>query len=173
LNGVSFVDQSFTFTFTSDTTDLVVPLSEPTDESTPAGTDATFMVNGVTATLDGIQAVFVHPGSEMRLGIWQEDSQDWLTITDPAFAAYDLKSNLTVNAPASEVTALSVTGMDPMPTDMGDLYISGVESGSTLTFTAALGSSGTTSAPEPSSFAFLCVGGAGLLIGLIRRRKTN
>jgi hypothetical protein len=173
LNGVSFAAQPFTFTFTSDTTDLVVPSSEPTDFSTPSGTDATFTVDGMTVTLDGVQAVFIHPGAEMRLGIWQENLEDWLTITDAAFASYNLQSNLTVNAPASEVTALSVTESDPMPTNAGNLFISGVETGSTLTFTAAVGSAGTTGTPEPSTFAFLSLGGAALLIvGLVRRRRA-
>ncbi len=176
LNGVSFVNQDFTFTFTTDTTDLVTPSSEPTDESTPAGTDATFTEGGTTVMLNGgLQAIFDHPGSEMRLGIWQENSQDWLTITDPAFATYNLQSNLSVNAPSSEVTALSVTGDDPMATTGGPLYISGVESGSTTTFTATLGtnsSSDTGDAPEPSTFSFLCLGGAGLLIGILRRRNA-
>jgi hypothetical protein len=173
LNGVSFVDQSFEFIFTTDTTDLVTPSSEPTDESTPSGTPATFTVDGVTATLDGIQAIFEHPGSEMRLGIWQENSQDWLTITDAAFENYNLQSNLTVNAPSSEVTALSVSGSDPMPTDKGDLYISSIESGSTTTFTATLSpTSSASTAPEPSTFAFLCVGAGGMLIGLRRRRSS-
>jgi hypothetical protein len=172
LNGVSFVDQSFSFTFTTDTTDLVTPSTEPTDESTPAGTDATFSEGGVTATLTGIQAIFEHPSSEMLLGIWQENSQDWLTITDPAFASYDLQSNLIVNAPAGEVTVLSVTGSDPMPTNLGPLYVSSVEPDSVVTFTATVSSGSQSQTPEPSTFSFLCLGGASLLIGLVRRRKA-
>lgn len=187
IGGTSFVDQSFTFTFDTNTacsatiTNCVMfgPSSEPTDYTTPYDTPATFSVDGNTYTLDGAQAVFEHPGSEERLGIWQENLEDWLTITDPAFANYNLQTDLTVDAPSSEVTALSGT-TDPLLTSGGNLFITSIEPGSTTVFTAALATTTSTTgvissavtAPEPSSVSLLLLGGAGLCVGMIRRRRT-
>lgn len=188
IGTTDFVDQSFTFTFDTNTTcsatitNCIIygPPSEPTDYTTPYDTPSTFEVDGVTYTLDGAQAVFEHPGTEERLGIWQENTEDWLTITDPAFADYNLQTDLTVVAPSSEVTALSGS-TDPLLTSGGNLFITSIEPGSNTTFTAMLGTTTTTttttttlvsSVPEPSTASFVLLGGGALFLGLLRRRRS-
>jgi hypothetical protein len=182
LNGVSFVDQTFTFTFNTDTTSILQPgsiASEPADWSTPLGTAATIAIMGLpTATLTDGQAIFDHPSPENRLGIWQNLDQDYFTITDPAFASYNFTSNLTVHAPATEVTALANPTTNFITSTGGPLVLSSVMAGSTVTFTATLATPPpppttppTVSAvPEPSTASLLLLGVAGLGIGIFRKR---
>ncbi len=177
LDGITFTDQSFTFTYYTDTDVLFNPPYPGTtmDETTPdlTGTFSTTLSGlPVTVTLSDL-GVYDNPVEE-RLGLWNESTdQDWLTITAPQFASYNLMSSYTFDASGSEITALGpVEG--PLITSDGELQISSV---STLDFSATLGMAmpptPTDPVPEPSTASLLFVGTGGILLGLIRRRKKH
>jgi len=200
LGTTSFVDQSFSFVFNTDTSSLIYgPSSEPTDWATPSDTSAVFNVANVlnaslvslgpiaNDALGSTQSVFVHPTPEDRVGIWMYNDVDWLTLTDgptgspdtSPLANYNLQSNLTLNLPASAATLVGTLEDNPMPTADGNLLFSSIEPDSTITFKAQLNPtvtttppvpSDSTAAPEPSTLSLLLLGSGGILAGSIRRR---
>lgn len=180
LNGEMFTNQSFTFTFDTDTDVLFAPpYPGTTDDTTTPDISGTFTttIDGmlVTATLSDL-GVYDNP-SEQRLGLWNEATdQDWLTITASPFASYNLMSSYSFDASGSEVTALApVEG--PVITNLGPLEIT---SATTLDFTATVTGAttpapptpGVATVPEPSTASLLLVGTGGILAGLVRRKRV-
>jgi hypothetical protein len=168
VGAATFTDVPFIFTFTSDTTLLVVPPSIPVDLSTPEGTPATFNINSgqFIGTFMDDQAVFTHPAPEQNIGIWHFDCCDWLTKGDPAFAAYNMASNVSVSTGINSVIPNSF-----FLTSSGFI---GLTSGpATMTFTAVVSESASGVVPEPSTMTLICLGVAGLLIGAARRNRRG
>lgn len=191
----SFVDQSFSFVFNTDTSNLMYgPSSEPTDWTTlPAFTTAYFNTGSITNDLvGGSVAVFSHPNPEDRVGIWQYNDVDWLTLTDgptgspdtSPLANYNLQSNLSLTLPASAVTLVGTLENNPLPTADGNLQFTSFD-GATVTFSAQITtptppittttvtSTSLSTVPEPSTFTLLLLGGGGILAGSIRRRSSR
>jgi len=165
LNGTTFSNAPYVFTFTSDTTLLVHPSVVPVDWSTPTGTPGTFNINSgqFTGSFTDDQAVFTHPAPEDNIGIWHFNCCDWLTKGDPAFANYNLASNVSVSTGINSVIANSF-----FSTSAGALGLTGTTVDS-LTFTAAL--TAPSAVPEPSTLTLLLFGVAGLIVGVARRNR--
>jgi uncharacterized protein (TIGR03437 family) len=120
LNGVAFTNQPFSFTFYTDTTAVAPGTFCCTDNiTTPAGTPATFSINGVgTGSLTDIQCVFVNE-SEGQMGMWLYDTRDWLDILWPV-GTYGLNANY------GPVTGTTFTFTGPLSTSVGPLIFNSV-----------------------------------------------
>lgn len=171
LGDIAFTQKDFTLAFTSDTTDLVHPPAIPVDFSTPAGTSAVFIITDVgSGTFTDDQAVFTHPSPEDDIGVWHYNTADWLAKQDPAFAAYDLASNIGPITTGVNNGLPIFNGVDNhFTTTAGNFVLSNVTA---LSFTAEL-SSPTTGVPEPATGTMLSLGIAGVLIGLRSRRSRR
>ncbi len=121
LGGTQFSNSAFTMTLTSDTRLARVPACCASEISTPSGIPATFSVNGVTATLADTQAVFVSQASN-EVGVWHQGASNWLTLTNAAFAGYNLQPNISdsgtgsilgnfFNTPAGMLSMTSVSNV--------------------------------------------------------------
>jgi PEP-CTERM motif len=201
LNGVAFTAQAFTFTFTTDTTDLITDPnpSDPNDIVTPSAADATFSIGmggdiGAGTFADN-QSVFENPTPVSNsgtvggfVGIWHYNTPDWLTLFAPEFAstASDYFTIDTTTAGTYTFTngdPTTPTSGGAMMVDVGssttpvDLLVSDVTS-PTFSETVTAASTGTPpptggAAPEPSTISFLLIGGAGLALGVLRRRRAK
>jgi hypothetical protein len=155
----SFSSAAFTFTFDSDTTLIGVPGCCGDAFSTPAGTPATFSIDGIgSGTFMGDQAVFANPSPvELAAGIWHYDTPDWLVLSSTAFTDYDLSTDIGP-APA----ALAFAFCSSFPTSLGSISLSSV---SDVTYTAVVGA-----VPEPLSVILL---GSALLILCLKLRRSR
>ena len=145
----AFMSAAFTFTFTSDTSAVVVPSCCATDFSTPAGTPATFSIAGIgSGTLTSDQAVFANTNpAVLTVGMWHFEMPDVLDLSRLAFANYDLSTSIGpifVDAPFAFSNGFSTT--------LGDFVL---DSATNVTYAATVS---TTEVPEPSSLALFISG---------------
>lgn len=162
----SFSNETFTITFTNDTSNVVDPSCCSGDISSGSDTPASVFIDtlGTGMFLD-TQAVFVNPSpAEQNIGIWHYNEPDWLDLVTPVAETYDLKSSVGPVTPAAAFTNVQMSGTS-MASSFGNLSFTSV---SGVTFTANLQSS---AVPEPSSLALLCAG-LGLIAAGIRRKVS-
>lgn len=138
LAGVSFTQKKVTFTFLTDTAAIAPGTYCCTDNiTTPAGTQGSFVVEGVgSGTMTYTQGVFVNE-SEGQMGIWFYDERDYFDILWPV-GSYDLKSNY---GPVTGTTFVFSAG--PMFTTAGVLRMK------TMSNASATVTVSTTPAPKP------------------------
>lgn len=155
----SFNFDAFTFTFETDTSLIEKPGCCTRAFSTPAGTPATFSIDGIgSGTFMGDQAVFANPSpNELAVGIWHADSNYWLDLSSTGAMNYDLSTS---KEPLS--AALAYAFRSSFPTSMGSLSL---DSLSDVTFTAMVDS-----VPEPASVMLL---GSGLIILCLGLRRLG
>ena len=155
----SFNFDAFTLTFETDTSLIEKPDCCTSAFSTPAGTPATFSIEGIgSGTLMGDQAVFANPSSnEFAVGIWHADSNYWMDLKSTAAMDYDLSTS---NEPVPVASAVAFRSS--FPTSMGSISF---ESLSDVTFTAMV-----ESVPEPASVMLL---GSGLIILCLALRRLG
>jgi PEP-CTERM motif len=164
INGVAFTG-AFNFTFVGDTTQIQ-PFGS---EFILPNATGTFSEGGTTYVVDPIFGIISNPDPLFpRVGFFNSDITNGLTINNSAVAGYNLGSALgPITAPnpgdPSSLLFPTLGGTTGFSLDSGlDKLI--LTSDYSLTFTAAPPSA----VPEPSTFALLTAGIAG--IGVLRRR---
>ena len=126
LGTTRFSSATFTFTLTTDTSQLVKPPCCPGDTDTPSGTPTTFTITGVgSGTLTDNQVVFVDPNGTAGLAHYNDG--DMLDLDSTAFSGYAMATS------KGPISGQPFIGQNPIfGTSMGPLSISGA---GTITFT--------------------------------------
>jgi PEP-CTERM motif len=195
VGSTSFTNDTFNFTFTSDTTALVTPPDDTEDIATPNPTANTFTIGSLSGSLTGLPtfppAVFLNTTTQ-NVGIFFYNDGDWLATASSEYtSSFGLVNNLTVDDPMIAFvspSAMGSTAGDVTLTSVSDMTFQEIvtpaptgSSGTTGT-TGTIGSTGSTTptgplvtsdAPEPSTLALLGIGFGGLLIGRLRRRPAK
>ncbi len=122
VGATKFTNQTFTFTFTTDTTAIAPGTFCCTDNiTTPPGTPASFTIGSIASgDLTTIQGVFVNE-SEAQMGMWFYDTQDWLDILFP-IGSYGLTTNF---GPVTGTTFIFPDAR-PLPSTAGPILFTSV-----------------------------------------------
>ncbi len=155
----AFNFDAFTVTFETDTSLIEKPDCCTRAFSTPAGTPATFSIDGIgSGMFMGDQAVFANPSpTELAVGVWHADSNYWLDLSGTPSMGYDFSTG-NERVPAASAVAFRSS----FPTSMGSLSLVSL---SDVTFTAIVDD-----VPEPASVMLL---GSGLIILCLALRRRG
>jgi hypothetical protein len=162
----AFTNEPFTITLTGNTDDINTPSCCDVDLSTASGIAGTVYIDTIgTAPLADTQAVFVNP-TEETIGIWHYNEPDWLDIVTSAALTYNLQTSIGPITPSAAYGNVQMGG-HYLQSYLGNLAFSSV---SDVTFSAAVDSTTSDSAPEPATVILLSIGLAALAL---RARKLS